>query len=51
MNKKGELQWDELGTWIIVIIVGVIIILGILVFRDAIGSMLNTIKNMMRFGG
>lgn len=51
MNKKGALQWDELGTWIIVIAVGVIIIFGVLVFRDAIGSLLNTVKNLMRFGG
>lgn len=51
MQKRGELQWDELGTWILVIAVGVIVILGVLVFRDAIGSMLTTVRNMLRFGG
>jgi len=50
-NKRGALQWDELGTWILAIGAGVIIILGILIFRDAIGSMLNNVKNMLRFGG
>jgi hypothetical protein len=51
IDKKGELHWDELGTWILAIGAGVVIIFGVIFFKDAIISMLTQVRDIMRFGG
>ena len=49
--KKGELVWDNLGVWILAIIL--LIILLILAFenKENLFKLLDDLKNVLRFGG
>ncbi len=49
MEKRG-LVWDELGKFIIGIVILIILILIIYLFRDKLNQLIETFKNIVRFG-
>ncbi len=51
MAKKGELTFDELIPWIIVIGILVIILILYFTFGKKGDSLLDIIKRIVRFGG
>jgi hypothetical protein len=50
-NKKGALEMDSLGSIIIAVIFGIIIIIGIWILKDKWSSAISYVRNLARFGG
>jgi len=50
MFKKGELGWEEVAKIIIVLVFLIIIITIVYLFKDKTSSLLESIKNILRFG-
>jgi len=49
--KKGDIDLDVLGKWIIAIAILVIVVGGYFLINGKIDSALSFIKNFFRFGG
>ncbi len=50
IGKKG-IVWNKLGNWILLLILLIIIILIVGDQRDRIYSALDSLRNILRFGG
>ncbi|AJF62398.1 MAG: hypothetical protein QT11_C0001G0249 [archaeon GW2011_AR20] len=50
MFKRGELGWEEIAKIIIVLVFLIIVIAIVYLFKDKTGSLLESIKNILRFG-
>ena len=51
MNKKGEIVWDRLGKWILLLALLVILMLLVYTQKENLFKMLDSIKIAFRFGG
>ncbi|MCD4759978.1 hypothetical protein K8R33_03750 [archaeon] len=49
--KKGEIVWNKLGTWLIILILLIAVLLIIFKQKEQLVELLDTIKNVLRFGG
>jgi len=49
-NKKAALELEEVVKWIIVIGVLTLIVVGIFLLKDKMGSLLSSLKDFLRFG-
>ncbi|MFQ5531715.1 MAG: hypothetical protein ACE5ES_03815 [Candidatus Nanoarchaeia archaeon] len=49
-DKKGAIWFDELGGWIIAIVVLVVMLLGFLIISGKLNGALEYIQNLFRFG-
>ncbi len=50
MNKKGEFGWEEIAKILLALVFLLIIITLIYLFKDKTSSLLESIKNLLRFG-
>ena len=51
MNKKGDLVWDQIGKFILAIILMVILAFILWMHKDNIFEMFEDFKTIFRFGG
>jgi len=51
IDKKGEIVWDKMGVWILLIILLILILVIIGDQNDRISDILNQLKTVLRFGG
>jgi hypothetical protein len=50
MTKKGELVWDKLGKWILLLVLLIVILLIIMDQKERIYEALDSLKVALRFG-
>ncbi len=48
-SKRGELAWREVVLWIIALAVLALVVMGIFLFREKGMSLLESLKNILRF--
>jgi hypothetical protein len=49
--KKGSLVWDKLGRWILIIILLVVVLLIIFAQNEKVSELIESMKQVLRFGG
>lgn len=49
--KKGEIVWDKLGIWILLLVLLILVLLILFQQKDKIAELIDTIKDVLRFGG
>jgi hypothetical protein len=49
--KKGEIVWDKMGVWILLIILLVILLVFVYIQKGNFGDILESLKTVFRFGG
>jgi len=49
--KKGALEWDMIGKWVLVVVVLVIILLILFQQKDSIRELIMSLGDILRFGG
>jgi len=50
MNKRGDIEWDELGKTLLALVLLLVLVIAIWLLRDKLFSLLETVKNILRFG-
>ncbi|MBT3690860.1 hypothetical protein HOG16_01290 [Candidatus Woesearchaeota archaeon] len=51
MRKKGQLGWDNIYTWVLVLAFLVVILIMIFTNRERMVEILDSVKSFLRFGG
>jgi hypothetical protein len=50
ISKKGELVWDKIGKWIMLLVLLIVIIVIIMDQKERIFDALESLKTALRFG-
>ena len=50
MNKKGDLELDELGKALIAIVILIVLVVIVWLLKDKLYSVWENFKNLLRFG-
>ncbi len=50
MNKKGDFGWEEISKILLVLGILVVLIVLLTMFKTSSGSLLDTLKSLVRFG-
>ncbi len=50
MNRKGDIAWDEIGKWALVLLLILILLYIIFKVKNTTGGLWENIKNIFRFG-
>ena len=51
MKKKGDLAWDNIGVWILMLLVMVAVLLIVFTNKEMMTDLFEKTKMFLRFGG